>query len=71
MSNTKYYNVPPIKNLEFAANFIAHYFKFQEHVEIEKNYLGRSLTNDELKMLLIEFMVDQEHLLKERNESGS
>ena len=63
--------VPLIKDLEFAAYFIAHYFKFQEHVEIEKEYLGRVPTNYELKMLLIEFMLDQEYLLKEKCESST
>jgi len=28
-------NVPPIKDLEFAADFFAHYLKFQEYIKIE------------------------------------
>jgi len=54
--------VPPIKDLEFAADFIAHYFKYQEHVEIEEHYLDRKLTIDEKNML------DPEYLKKEKHE---
>ena len=34
-------NLPPIKDLEFAADFFAYYLKFREHAEIEEQYLGR------------------------------
>jgi hypothetical protein len=65
----KIYNVPLIKDFEFAADFIVHYFKFQEYVEIEEEYLGRVPTNDEKKMLFIELMIDPS--LKEKYGSST
>jgi hypothetical protein len=50
--STKYYNLPLIKDLEFAADFIVHYFKFQEYIEIQEQYLGRK--PEEVKSLLVE-----------------
>jgi hypothetical protein len=58
MCNIKYYNVPLIKDLEFAADFIVHYFKFQEYIEIEEQYLGRKPNAEEVKSLLVEWMLD-------------
>ena len=60
--------VPPIKDLEIAADFLAQYLKYQVHVEIEEQYLDRKLSIDEKKSLLVEFMLDHEYLQKEKYE---
>ena len=62
-------NLPPIKDLEFAANFFVYYLRFREHVEIEEHYLGRKLNQQEVKSLLAEWMLDPS--LKEKHGSSS
>jgi hypothetical protein len=62
-------NVPPIKDLEFAADFFAHYLKFQEYIKIEEQYLGRKPNVEEVKLLLVEWMLDPS--LKEQYGSST
>ncbi len=62
------YNVPQIKDIETAATVFVYYFKLAEHVKIEEEYLGRPTTNEEKMKLIVEFMLDQEHFIKENYE---
>jgi hypothetical protein len=62
-------NLPPIKDLEFAADFFAYYLRFREHAEIEEQYLGRKPNAEEIKSLLYDWMLDPS--LKEQYERNA